>query len=819
MKTPGTQHAVMTEKHNRFTVDLENLIGRHDMLWGRPDGPPADWRRGAPIGNGDFGAIISGYPDNLTFALGKTDLWVRLADQSNLPPGTFEDVRRICREQDAEGFEALRQAESAAPYYRTSHLTTAGFLRLHIADGSIHSRCEQRVSLYDARCTCVFHPTRPNADTTTSHEEPFVVTSFSSRADDVLVVRIDPQGHPLGSLPFTLGRQKHPCLDAARGEVADGDYIIRQDLVKGDRYVAALRVLGQPCRAQVIPRGVLAECDGKTADPVTMILTIVSGRDADDPLAEAKRRLDHAEAKGYDALLADHAAWWREFWARSYVSVADRAAEKWWYVSNYLAGSMIRPGKVSPGLQGVWIKENLPAWCADFHGNINIQSDYWGLLAGNRLDLMAPYFELYTQMLPQCRKDTKAYFGMRGARLPHAADTAGYELTDNTWFALAVHPSITGWLAQIFWQYYEYSGDTEFLRETAYPLLSDAATFYADYLQWDDDDACYVIEPSISYEAYCPKMKCFGRNSSYDIAIFRMMFQIAIEAAKVLGDDGPLPAEWAERLAKLAPLPLTPDGDWASWEGRGSIELGHIMAVPFLTPIFPCGLVSAFHGAPEERAAAGITWKKLTILQSRPGYCGGIPQAWCGGSPVATAAAMGDAETALAGARWPEEGGQENGLVAQWNSYYVQADHGPGMALALNAMMLGTYGGVLRLFPAMPATLDARFHSLRAAGAFLVSAEQRGGNVAYAIIESLKGGTLRLASPFQPTVTIDEGSFRVIVRVRDTESGEVCARAELLHGETLSWQTVAGKTYVIENEARPVESWDVIAPAGAGRVD
>jgi hypothetical protein len=28
-----------------------------------------------PIGNGDFGAAVHGYPDNLTFHIGKNDLW------------------------------------------------------------------------------------------------------------------------------------------------------------------------------------------------------------------------------------------------------------------------------------------------------------------------------------------------------------------------------------------------------------------------------------------------------------------------------------------------------------------------------------------------------------------------------------------------------------------------------------------------------------------------------------------------------------------------------------------------------------------------
>jgi len=806
MTTVQNCRETLTEQHNRFAADLGGLIGRHDMVWGEPDGPSADWRRGAPIGNGDFGAIISGYPDNLTFALAKTDLWVRLADESNFPSGTFADVRDIYASGDEARFEELRKTPSPTPYSRTSHVTTAGFLRLRIADGSIHCACSQRVSLFDALHSLEFRPTRLNADTTVAYEEPFAVSAFCSRSDDVMVLRIDPAGHPLSTVTLELGRQTHPCLQPARPEIRGRDYLVHQELLKGDRYVVAMRACGQSCSVQLNPRAVCAEIAGESAEPVTAYLTIVSGRDSDDPAAEALARLERAEAKGYDALFADHAAWWRDFWRRSYVSIEDRKAERWWYVSNYLAGSMLRPGKGSPGRQGVGVKENIPAWAGDYHGNINIQADYWGLLAGNRLDLMEPYFRLYTEMLPQCRKDTRRYFQMRGARLPHAADVDGHELTDNRWFVLAVHHSITGWITQPFWQYYEYTGDVDFLRDVAYPVISDAATFYADYLQWDEAANCYFVEPSISFESNCPTFQAYGRNSTYDLAIFRMTFQIAIKAAEILGDAGPLPDEWRGRLQKLAPYPRTPEGGWAAWEGRGPIVDGHGVALPFLPPIFPCGLVSAFHGSPEDRAAAELSWEVMRVTQVGKGACGASALSWCGGSPIATAAAMGQADAALAGARWAD-GDQESGLLSQWRSYYMQADHGPGMALALNSMFLGSYGGTIHVFPATPAQLDARFHSLRAPGAFLVSAEQRGGAVAYAVIQSLRGGAIRVASPFNSEAQAGDSSSRTVVRARELESGRTVFRRDLAHLEVATWETAAGKTYVLEDEAQPLEEW------------
>jgi alpha-L-fucosidase 2 len=70
-------------------------------------------------------------------------------------------------------------------------------------------------------------------------------------------------------------------------------------------------------------------------------------------------------------------------------------------------------------------------------------------------------------------------------------------------------------------------------------------------------------------------------------------------------------------------------------------------------------------------------------------------------------------------------------------------------AAAVQEMLLQSYSGVLRLFPAVPATWkDASFETLRAEGAFLVSAEWEGGAVERVEIVSEKGGPCRLEGPF-----------------------------------------------------------------------
>ncbi|MEJ2702205.1 MAG: hypothetical protein P8Z79_07155, partial [Sedimentisphaerales bacterium] len=70
-------------------------------------------------------------------------------------------------------------------------------------------------------------------------------------------------------------------------------------------------------------------------------------------------------------------------------------------------------------------------------------------------------------------------------------------------------------------------------------------------------------------------------------------------------------------------------------------------------------------------------------------------------------------------------------------------------AAGLQQMLLQSYSGTIRLFPAVPASWkDVSFKMLRAEGAFLVSAIRRNGSVQTVEITPEKGGFCRLENPF-----------------------------------------------------------------------
>ncbi|MFO7973828.1 MAG: hypothetical protein R6V12_04260 [Candidatus Hydrogenedentota bacterium] len=74
-----------------------------------------------------------------------------------------------------------------------------------------------------------------------------------------------------------------------------------------------------------------------------------------------------------------------------------------------------------------------------------------------------------------------------------------------------------------------------------------------------------------------------------------------------------------------------------------------------------------------------------------------------------------------------------------------------GVCLPINELLIQSVGDIIRLLPAWPETIPARFAHLRTQGGFLVSANASGGQVRSLTIESTAGGPLRLEAPWPNT--------------------------------------------------------------------
>lgn len=781
-------------EYSRFRIDLGQLLDRHDMQW--TDYLPGDWMEGAPLGNGDIGTMLHGYPDSLSFTLSKSDVWNRQNDDASYFPGSsFAEFRRTYTDRDWPAYQRL-QAEAAARRRKQTlalpHLTSCARITLHLDGGIKTPGCRMKVSLREGQAVLSY------LDRT--------VRVFCSRRYNVLVADVDrgaPDPDPADP-PLANRYGTHPPLDEFHWSLwrpnlhgspsaectANGPaFLLKQELT-GCTYVVGITfATGGRTQAAVGGNRTTGTSTVQGGRKFQMFAAIVSSQDAADPAAECLHRLKTAVAAGADAIAAEHALWWKQYWLRGLATTGDAAVEKWYYRSLYLCGSMFEEGRQSPGLQGVWCGENFPRWCADFHSNGNTQALYWGLMANNRLEWMRPYLEYYLQVAPRARTVARDYYHMRGLRFAHMSSVGGNELNPPN--MLQTDPGGTPWVAQLFWQYYEYSMDRAFLEQKAYPIIRDAALFCADYLT-KDARGRWTMEPVLHYEArtYAPgaqpsgpdPFEMWGTNSLYAQAMFRAGFTQAIAAARELGVDEPLQREWQEKLDRLADPPATAEGYWKAWENRPPAYGWHNF---LLSLAFPAEQVSRFHGPSKWLDQARATWLHLRA-NKLPGSSG---KAWVGGQGILELHRLGFVEEAFQGARWPQrepqEGRragipvptgmlvrsdeqQENGMSVNRAAPVLQADHGAGMCRVLAEMLVVALGGVIHIFSGIPEDVPARFHSLRAPGGFLLTGEKRGRQPDYLLVRPTAASRFRLSNVWKQNVSVvDLGTEKVLLTSRE----------------------------------------------------
>jgi hypothetical protein len=215
----------------------------------------------------------------------------------------------------------------------------------------------------------------------------------------------------------------------------------------------------------------------------------------------------------------------------------------------------------------------------------------------------------------------------------------------------------------------------------------------------------------------------------------RYCLRSAIAASEALGADEDLRAAWRERLEKCAGddgrPPVRLEGIEGECAERNPPEFG--LGRPFRPQ------PAAHDGKPWPSAGDGAwTW-----------YFGQYP--WMVIRMLRQGEFIADRDfPAFRGLveRWRHPNGLIWGMALANYGRAGAWTESLGVAAALQEMMLQSWDGALRIFPAWPRSVDASFETFRAEGAFLVSASWSRGEVTRLEIRSEKGGRCRLYPPW-----------------------------------------------------------------------
>lgn len=717
---------------------FDNLaeLDRYDVVWDRPGTGSKD---SMPAGNGDIGLNVwtEGESGSISFYIGKTDSWDETGRllkvgkvRVTIDPNPFGGGRTFSQRLDladaavevtaGEGSNAVLVrvwADAGLPVVRVeARVPEASVVRASIEPWRLEPEemTDELVSgLNYWRDT--FGPTVVQPD----------VVVEETRTDRVVWYHRNPETPSFAKALSMQGLEnagvEDPLKDRVFGGLAEGEGFVKGDGTSLRSAAGAVRRLN----VHVL-----------TSRPATPDIWLAA--------IESQARSTGAAAGAWAA----HKAHWREFWDRSWIYVGTgpgatvktprgeesegRVVTRGYVLQRFVnacAGRGAFPIKFNgslftvdePGAEGF---ADYRRWGPGYWWQ-NTRLPYMSMPASGDLDLMRPFFKMYSDLLPLCRYRTKLYFGHGGAYFPECVNFWGIVFPE-TWGdkPLAEMPEriqASGYhkyewvggleMAAMMLEVFSHTRDEGFLQATALPFTEAVLTFFDEHYGVGPDGKLDMT-PSQALETW---WDC--TNAMPEVAGLHYLTRLSKSLP-----PGALPEGMKSLVARLeAKLPAVPtrevDGQRmlapaGRFADKRNVENPELYAVyPFrLYGLGKPDIELAVRALDRREDKGHFGWRQDDIFMALLG--------------LADRARRGLVERA---SRWDEK----HRFPAFWGPNYdwtPDQDHGGVLMKTLQLMLLQCEGRDIRLLPAWPSDWDADF-KLRAPDNTVIAGRVRGGKV------------------------------------------------------------------------------------------
>lgn len=546
-----------------------------------------------------------------------------------------------------------------------------------------------------------------------------------------------------------------PLPDGYRGnppaEVAqhDGVWAAVQPLLAGGQHVTAWR-------------------ERSTGRARTLYVHVAHSYPGTTALGRALKAVRGASPLPYSALALTHRAWWHAYYRKSFVSLPDARMQRFYWIQLYKTASAARRDAPVMATSGPWLE---PTPWPNTWWNLNAQLEYWLIHGSNHLELDA-----ITRSLSEFRDNLA-----RETATPYRADSLGIPRTTDPQLVNGADGPLTGygvgipgqepptpevgnltWALHNVWLSYRHTMDESILRDVLYPLLRKAVNYYLHFLEPGPDGKLHL--PA----TFSPEYGGNSRDCNYDLMLLTWGCRTLLDAAELLGVDDELAPRWRDVLARRAPYPADANGFMIGADipfAKSHRHYSHLLAV------YP--LYELTGSTSDERAL---------IERSLAHWVGfeGALQGYTFTGAASMSALLGKGEDALTYL------GELMSRFVQPNTMYKES--GPvietplSAAQSLHDMICQSWGGVIRVFPALPAAwADLTVHKFRTQGAFLLSAVRQGGVTRWVRLVSEAGAPCVVRHGITGPVEVRDGRGRPL---RWSAAGEGTIRITLRKGDS-----------------------------------
>uniref|UniRef100_UPI0032179F89 glycosyl hydrolase family 95 catalytic domain-containing protein n=1 Tax=uncultured Draconibacterium sp. TaxID=1573823 RepID=UPI0032179F89 len=796
-----------------FNVDYKNYLSKHDVVFQTLN---YEGFEGLTIGNGDIGGMVWCTKSGIEIQINKSDLF----DKPNTESKTT--------------------------------LRAAGRLKIDFGIPNTEwlylNDFEARMSMYDATSRIKSATPFSNTNIETwvdANANAWIIDCDLKTMGELLSgtsmsVELERWGsRSFGGWYGGYNKDASAGIGNSKANTQNGDIYFTEHF-DGLDFVVACRVLGVNSSPKIKNnKRAVIETDAANTINAKIIVSVVTSNESDNLLEDAINILDNKEKETIEKAKIAHDAWWKGFWERSFVSISDDYIENIYYYRRYVTASASRASFpiVFNGSLWTW-NHDIRQWVTPHHWNT--QQQYWGVAVQNDCDLMLPYINTYFRLMPYAEAYAKER-GVENAILwSEAHDFLGnmvYKYRND----MINNFTPASQIAAVFWEYYQFTGDKEFLQEKCYPFIKKAAQFYMGHLKWDEEKQEYYSFPTQPYEhAQNNQLK----NSSSDRYMIEALLNWCIESAKTLKVDQLKIDEWTNVVEHLWEPPVievagtgkvfgtaftNDDKPYPAPENYRAWGMYHFDA--HTTQVFPANLmgldekdteyfkiaenVSRHQPAAKNAITPGsivsarlgmgnLALEKMTNSIRRMQH---FPQGlfynldhWYQLSKYADSIATADVTCQRdyiydKRSHYSKKSAGSSGLPA---APFVQC----GMealsivSTTVSEMLLQSHEGKIRVFPAVPDNWEGAF-VLRGRGAFMISSEiDKNKNVSFVGIESLSGNECKLQNPWSSSV----------IKILNTDTGKK-VKYKLSKDGVISFNTKPNGKYIItaSHEKVPTE--------------
>ena len=455
----------------------------------------------------------------------------------------------------------------------------------------------------------------------------------------------------------------------------------------------------------------------------------------------------------------------------------------------YLLIASSRETTLPANLQGTWNRYNYSPWGVGYWHNINEQMNYWHAFSTDLSECFGGYVNFIEAYIGQARRNaatelSRAPFNYYGS---DTGFTIGIGITPYKVGSSASCGEL-GFTTQMFWEYYQFTGDETILRETVYPILYEAAQFITKTVAYNESEDAYLSIYSYSPEQFNNSTSWYYTEGTPYAQSFAYLNNLhLLEAAEILGvADDTLLSEVRRQIDKYDAILVGYSGqvkEFREEEYYGEIGEYTHRHISQLVGLYPGEMINS--NTPAWLDAAIVTLTERGDVATGWGVAHRL-NLWAHTK-------LGDRTYELV-----DQLLKSNTATNLWDLHHpFQIDGNFGATSGITEMLLQSHEGYIDPLAAIPERwADGSFSGLVARGNFSVDASWRDGSVTELSVTSRSGGEVKLHVQNIASATIRDSAGK---KVSFTTEGSDYA----------VFNTVEGETYTVTNIPEKV----TVAPA------